>query len=460
MRLTLPSNYPQIGAWIAAFAPAIASLRRGPRSALCGLLLLIGVPAFAQMNTDSDRLARAFQDRILTEGTASLKTDDHISMYETLVKAQPTNLHYQNLLAGAYIQKVRESMDYTYLDRAAQILANVLAADSKDYEAARLRTEIALERHEFKLAAEYSTALTEWAPSDSWNWGTLGDAWIEMGDYDKAADAYQKMVNLHPDLASYNRAAYFRFVNNDVENAVKIMKMAISAGSMMAENTAWCQVELGKMYLKTGKVSDAEATFRTALRYFPNYHTALAGLAQARAAQNDWKGAIENMRRAQQSTPLPDYAAALFDYYTAAGQTAEAQKQKETVEIIDRLGQAGKEKVNRNLAMIYADHDWNVSRALELAQNELEVRGDIYTYDALAWALYKNKKYTEAGEAMTKAMRFGTPEPMFFYHAGLIDSALGRKDDAREMLHKALQLNPNFDARQASIAGKALKDLS
>jgi tetratricopeptide (TPR) repeat protein len=412
------------------------------------------------MSADTDRLARAYQDRILTEGTARLKTDDHISMYETLVKTEPDNLHYQNLLAGAYIQKVRESMDYTYLDRASQILSNVLAQDAKNYEAARLRTEIALERHEFKLAAEYSAALTEWSPGDSWNWGTLGDAWIEMGNYDKAADAYQKMVNLHPDLASYNRAAYFRFINNDVENAVKIMKMAISSGSVMAENTAWCEVELGKMYMKTGKVTDAEQSFRTALRYFPNYHTALAGLAQARAAQGDWKSAIENMRLAQQSTPLPDYAAALFDYYTAAGQPLEARKQQETIEIIDRLGQAGKEKVNRNLAMIYSDHDWNLARALELAQNELQVRGDVYTYDALAWALYKNKRYQEAGEAMHKAMRFQTPEPGFFYHAGVIDSALGKKDEAREMLRKALELNPNFDARQAAIAGKALKDLS
>jgi tetratricopeptide (TPR) repeat protein len=425
-----------------------------------GLLLLLAIPVFAQKTPDIDRVNQAFQNHILTQGTATLKTDERISMYSTLAKTVPSDLHYQNLLAGAYIQKVRESMDYSYLDRAAQVLANVLAEDSKNYEAARLRTEIALERHEFKLAAQYSRALTEWSANDSWNWGTLGDAYIEMGDYDRAAEAYQKMVNLHPDLASYNRAAYFRFLNNDVENAVKIMTLAISSGSAMAENTAWCEVELGKMYMKTGKVAEAEESFRSALRYFPNYHTALAGLAQARAAQNDWKGAIENMRRAQQSTPFPDYAAALFDYYTATGQTAEAQKQKETIEVIDRLGQAGKEKANRNLAMIYADHDWNLSRALELAQNELEVRGDIYTYDALAWALYKNQRYMEAGEAMQKAMRFQTPEPMFFYHAGLINSALGKKDKAREMLQRALALNPKFDTRQASIAGKALKDLS
>ena len=424
------------------------------------LLTFVAATALGQTSGASDRLAQAYQDRILTESTASMKTDEHISMYETLVKAQPEVAHYKNLLAGAYIQKVRESMDFSYLDRASQIVNGVLAEDVKNYEAARLRTEIALERHDFKTAAEYSIALTEWSPTDSWNWGTLGDAYTEMGDYDKAADAYQKMVSIRPDLSSYNRAAWFRFIYNDPDNAVKIMKMAISSGSSMAENTAWCEVELGKILLKTGKVKDAAQAYQAALRYFPNYHPALAGLAQTAAAEADWKAAIYNMKAAQAATPLPDYAAALYDYYTASGDAKAADQQKEMIFVIDQIGQAAKEKANRNISIIYSDHDWNPARALELAKNELEVRGDIYTYDALAWALFRNKDYSAADEAMKKALKFKTPEPAFYYHAGLIDSALGRKDEAREMLKRALELNPHFDARQASVAARSLKELS
>ena len=424
------------------------------------LLTFVAVTALGQTSGASDRLAQAYQDRILTESTASMKTDEHISMYETLVKAQPEVAHYKNLLAGAYIQKVRESMDFSYLDRASQLVNGVLAEDLKNYEAARLRTEIALERHDFKTAAEYSIALTEWSPTDSWNWGTLGDAYTELGDYDKAADAYQKMVSIRPDLSSYNRAAWFRFIYNDPDNAVKIMKMAINSGSSMAENTAWCEVELGKILLKTGKVKDAAQAYQAALRYFPNYHPALAGLAQTAAAEGDWKAAIFNMKAAQAATPLPDYAAALYDYYTASGDTRSADRQKDMIFVIDQIGQAAKEKANRNISIIYSDHDWNPARALELAKNELEVRGDIYTYDALAWALFKNKDYAAAAEAMKKALKFKTPEPAFYYHAGLIDSALGRKDEAREMLKRALELNPHFDARQASVAARSLKELS
>jgi len=351
-------------------------------------------------------------------------------------------------------------VDFSYLDRAAQILQNVLAVDSKNYEAQRLRTEIALERHDFHAAAQYSETLTQQAPNDSWNWGTLGDALTELGNYERAAEAYQKMVNLRPDLSSYNRAAYFRFLYGDPENGIKIMKMAIAAGSPMAENTAWCQAELGKMYLKTSKLKEAEEAFSAGLRNFPNYHPALSGLAQVQAARHDWKMAIATMKRAQASVPMPDYAAALYDYYTAMGDAKEAKKQKEMIEVIDQVGQAAKEKANRNIAIIFADHDWHLDRALELAQNELESRGDVYTYDALAWALFKNKQYAKASEAMKKAMLLGTPEAAFYYHAGLIENALGNKDEARKLLQKALELNPEFDVRQAALAVAVLKEIA
>ena len=74
----------------------------------------------------------------------------------------------------------------------------MISADSQNYEALRLRSEIELERHHFKQVAEYSRQLMNISPNDPWNWGTLGDALVEMGDYDGAAEAYQKMVSLRP----------------------------------------------------------------------------------------------------------------------------------------------------------------------------------------------------------------------------------------------------------------------
>src|SRR5206468_7183344 len=95
------------------------------------------------------------------------------------------------------------------------------------------------------------------APDDPWNFGTLGDSMMELGDYNAAADAYQTMVQLRPDMSSYNRAAYYRFVAGDAAGAIEIMKMAVDAGSRSPENVAWCLVDLGNMQWKTGQVEAA-----------------------------------------------------------------------------------------------------------------------------------------------------------------------------------------------------------
>jgi len=375
---------------------------------------------------------------------AVLKTDDQIAAYQLLIQSKPEDLHYQNRLAAAYIQKVRETTDFSYLERASKIVDNVVAADRHDYEALRIRSEIELERHNFARVAEDSRELTRIAPDDPWNWGTLGDALIELGQYDAAAEAYQKMVILRPDMASYNRAAWFRFLAGDMPGAIEIMQRAISSGSPSAENTAWCLVELGHLYLKSGRSGDAEKTYAEAVKVFPGYHPGSAGLGKAQAIQGRIKEAIANYERAQASTPMPDYAAALYDLYRASGNDKKAKEERDLIDIYDHLNLSSGEKANRNVAMIYADHDWRPEHALELAKAELTVRKDIYTYDALAWAQFRNKQYDESRASMTEALKLGTPEPMFYYHAQQIAFATRDESKAAEYSQKLRSLNPEF----------------
>lgn len=391
------------------------------------LVILIAVAAQSAAQTSSaDRILGALSDRSLAERVSGMRTDDRISMYSLMVKSAPHDLHYQVLLAGAYIQKTRETTDYSYLERAAGILDGVLSADNTQYEARRLLIETQLERHLFEQAAESSRRLIRTDAADPWNWGTLGDALTEMGDYNGAAEAYQKMVTLRPDLASYNRAAHFHFLFNDVPGAIEIMKKAIEARSSSPENVAWCMVDLGNIYFKTGQYREAGTWFTNAMRTFHGYHPAYAGLARTLAETGDVRGAIDNYKRAQEITPLPDYASALVDLYRKTGERALAQKQLALLDAIDRVSRATGEKANRNLVFAFADHDIKLDRALELAQGELAFRRDIYSYDALAWALYKNHRYGEAQEYIQKAMQLKTPEPLFRKHAEAIAQAMER----------------------------------
>lgn len=388
------------------------------------------------------RLKETLEERATTARAAKMKTDDRITFYQELLHSRPGIARYKILLAGSLLQKMRETTDFGYVKRASQIVDDVLKADPANYDALRLRTAIQLEYHLFLDAAESSRQSIKMAPYDPLNYGTLADAMIERGDYDAGADALQKMVDLRPDLTSYNRIAHYKFLNNDVPGAIDIMKRAITSGSSAAENVAWCLVELGNIYFKSGRLDDAEAAFTDALRLFPPYHQALAGMGRVLAAKGRTAEAIVSYKRAQAMTPLPDYNAALFDLYSAAGRKQEAERERQSIEIVDKLMQANGEKVNRNLSLIYSDHDWSRARALELARNELAYRQDVYTFDALAWALYRNANFAGAYDAAAKAMKLNTPEPQFYFHAGLIAGALGKDAEAGQLWKKAVQLDP------------------
>jgi tetratricopeptide (TPR) repeat protein len=232
------------------------------------------------------------------------------------------------------------------------------------------------------------------------------------------------MVRLRPDMASYNRAAYYRFVAGDAAGARDIMKKAIESGSRSPENIAWCLADLGNMDLKTGHQDEAAKAFEAALKLFPGYHPAYGGLGKLYAERGETAKAIENYLKAQQAVPLPEYAAALEDLYLASGKPEEARKQAARLEMIERMDQAAGFPANRNLALAYADHGRNLDRALAMIREEMKTRRDVYEYDALGWVLYQQKQYAEAKQASDKALELGTPEPMFRRHAAAIARAL------------------------------------
>jgi tetratricopeptide (TPR) repeat protein len=238
------------------------------------------------------------------------------------------------------------------------------------------------------------------------------------------------------------------------------MKRAIDSGSRSPENIAWCLVDLGNMELKIGRSADAAQAYQTALKLFPGYHPALAGMGKLHAQAGKLADAIEFYLKAEAAVPLPDYSAALEDLYDASGKPEEARKQAARLAVIERMDQAAGFNANRNLALAYADHGRNLEQALAMVHEEMKTRRDIYEQDALAWVLYQSKQYAEAQKASEKALELGTPEPNFYYHAGMISAALGDSAAARKHLERALALNPNFDLKQAAAARAALKEVA
>jgi tetratricopeptide (TPR) repeat protein len=390
---------------------------------------------------------------------AQTPPDQAIQRQQRLLQRSPSDAGAYHRLGDAYIQKARETGDLGYLALAEQSLAKALAIAPAHAGAARHLAYVFSLRHEFPEAAAQALAALEIDPTDAGALGVLGDAHLELGLLDRAGEAYDRMMALKEDIASYGRRSGLRALRGDVPGAIDDLRRAVASArstSQPRESFAWAEWQLGVEHFAIGELEAAERQYQAALQTYPGYYRALAGLAQVRAAQARYPEAVELYRKALAVAPYPEYAAALGDVHSKTGRHADAARLYELVEYTGRLNAINKAVYNRELAYFYADHGIKLDAAVELAQAELTSRRDIYGYDALAWALHRAGRSREAVAPMDEALRLGTQDARLFFHAGLIHRAGGHPQRACEHLTRALAINPHFHVLHAAPAAQAL----
>lgn len=391
-------------------------------------------------------------------------TDHLIQFYQQRVSRDPDDFFNYNKLGAAYIQKARETGDIAYYDLAEKAFRRSLELVSDHPVAATATTYLAavyFAKHRFRDALTWAQKALEFGSGDLSPYSIVGDAYLEMGEYEKASLAYAKLQGLRGPVSAHSRLSYLQFLRGDPQGAIQLMRKAVTAGlagNAHPENIAWSQVQLGEELFSIGDVTGAEKSYQDALVTYPEYHRALAGLAKVRSAQKKYEEAIGLYQKAIAIIPLPDYAAALGDVCAKLDRPDEAKKQYDLVEYIGYLNTLNQTLYNRELALFYADHDRKLPESLALARRELEVRRDIYTYDVLAWTLYKNEEPQEALTAMLEALKLGTKDARLFFHVGMIYRRLEKNATAREYLQRALSLNPHFHIFQATEAERTLRE--
>ena len=412
--------------------------------------------------TDSKKESTIAEPENTSEQVEINKTDSAIRLYQDIVKKEPGDYSNYTKLGEAYIQKARETGDASYYDKSEQVLKKAIELYPGSYASVVFLGQVSSAKHDFQEALLYAEKAIELRPRESYAYGILGDAHAELGEYDKAQSAYQKMLVLSPNFYSYSRMSYIKELRGDTQGAVGAMQMAINDGikqNLPKENIAWAQYIIGELYFNTGDLKKAQEHYEASVKTYDNYYYALAGLAKVKAAEKNYGKAIELYKKAIGVVPLPIFVSSLGDVYAKMGNLVEAKKQYDLVEYIGLLSKINKVIYNRELALFYADHDMKLGEALELAKNEFEVKKDIYTYDTLAWALYKDNQLKEALDASLNSLRLGTKDAKLFFHAGMIYYKLGDTNRAEEYLSKALSTNPYFHVLYSGVAESTLKEI-
>ncbi|HMI87696.1 MAG TPA: tetratricopeptide repeat protein [Polyangiaceae bacterium] len=380
--------------------------------------------------------------------------DRRIAALTQLVKAHPERADLFVDLGRTWIRKARETSDPGYFLNANASADLALDLSPNDVLALDVRAMVLLNQHEFRRARDVARTILERDPDAAFAWGTLSDALLELGELEEADRAAQRMMDLKPSLASYSRVSYLQWLAGNTCAATESARLAIDAGGDPhdAEPRAWMLVQAAMLFWHAGDYAGADAGFRQALEVVGEYPPALVGRGRVAMAEGDATRAAAFYDRAWRASPLVETAWLLGEARELAGDEDGARRAFALAE------KEGKTSDRRTLSLMYSSRKTNAVEALRLAEEERAARGDIYTEDALAWALYRNGRYGDAETAIRRARRYGTEDGRLLFHEGAIAKALGHGENGNKLLAAALRLNPKFDVAGAAEARALLED--
>ncbi len=197
------------------------------------------------------------------------------------LKADPADASAAVSLSDALLRQSRVVNDPALAVVAERALRRVLAHDSSDYGARRMLATVLLSEHRFGEAIVEAIKAKTIRPDDAWNDGVIGDAHLELGEYDEAFAAFDRMMTVRPSAAAYARVSYARELQGDRDAALALMKMSLEATSAQdQESQAWHEAQLGHLAFEAGALADARRHFDRAEFLFPQYPMAAEGLVR------------------------------------------------------------------------------------------------------------------------------------------------------------------------------------
>lgn len=424
-------------------------------------VLLLAAVMLASWGLASQQLGGA--DRTTDTTPVPVQTDAEAIGYRIdhwSSRSQSNDLDYlsRTNLAVAHLALGRLTGDFDAYDTAEAPLREALEINPRYSPTLTALAAVHLGRHEFPQALEAARQAYEIDPSSDEALAALGDANLEIGNYDEATAAFAQLLRRVPGPTSEARMARLAFLHGRPGEAIERAQRALDLagpGAGVSYSAA-----LASYALDAGDTDLAARTATAALAKYPDSVAAIETLAQVRAMRGELEAAADLYERILHDGPDAGAHSALGDIYTRLDRPDQAQEHYEQVESAARSVTESPVVFDRDVALFLADNGLDPDRAVQLAERDLLNRRDIYAYDTLAWARYAAGDHEGAEQAIDQALALGTEDPHLFYRAGVIAAANNDSDAARRWLTQALAINPNFDVIYAPDATTTLENLS
>ncbi len=434
----------------------------------CSLLSCwLAVAAVAQQSGDPYQLR--FDDFQWTQpteltplaGTRSLgnrmPTAKAIAMFESRLQNDSQDVAALMMLGELYLVHAKEEDDLPAYDQSEQMLRRALELSPESSSAQLHLAQTLLAKHRFAEARKLASSVLERASDSPFALATMFDATLELGDYAAAKLALDKLLELERSAPVLAREARLAELMGDTQRAIGLLQQCVDT----EPESAWYQWRLGGLQFNSGQTAAAIAAHQAALQLDPGNGPSQVDLAVCYFSDGQPELAKKLLSDAVSEHGEPPMMMLLGDLHMVSGehQLAEEWYQRTEQAMREEAKIAGDAHA-REVALFLADHDRDLPRALELAQRDLQIRQDIFAYDALAWIHYKLGDVAAASVAISKAVAHGTRSPQIVYHAALIAEASGRRDEAKDFWNILGETNPKFSILHSNTVKTGIAALS
>lgn len=429
-----------------------APARGGRRLRNTAITLALGAVLFS---VGALGLAPQQQTPAASSAAAGPRSADPTEALRARVRQLPADPAGWSSLGMAYVQQARSTADAATHARAETALRKSLALQPADNFAAETGMG-ALEaaRHRFAQALTWARRATASNPYSAPAQGVLADALTQLGRYEDSYAAVQRMTDLRPDSSALARASYSWELRGDTKRARDLMSRSLQAAGTPAEK-AFALTHLATLALESGHPRTALGLAGSGLTALPGDAALLEARARAHTALGHHEQAVTDFTAAIAAAPLPQYLLGLGDLQTSLGHPERAEQQYDVLRAQEKLREATGGVADVDGILFEADHG-NPGTAVTMGRAALRLRPFIAVHDAMAWALHRAGRDTEAIAQADLALAQGTVSAPFHYHRALINEALGRTGAARTDLGRALDTDPHFHPVDAPRARAAL----